>query len=201
MYFNYYTTQQMANLANNTGRNNAPDLINSVYFKQQVIKELQPLYLKDIKHAMFWKTQWYKVTTGLHTASEVLIMLSVILTFVAASAIIGDDNVSICALVAGGIGVLSRSLELFSQSTKKKSQKNTKNLNELLDRLGIDHKIPDIANDYNSIEEGSKDDSKDDSRDEPYNNINLEDFEMGLMRKTPDIESSNKKVKITKATI
>jgi hypothetical protein len=188
----------MASVTNIRKKSNSHNIVGSMSFKQQVINELQPSYLKDIKHAMFWKTEWYKVTNSLHTAAEVLIMISVILTFVSASAIIDAENVSICALVAGGIGVVSRSLELFSKSTKKKSQKNTDDLNELLGGLGIDHRVPDIANDYNSLEEGSRDESKDDSE----NDVNLGDFEMGLMRKKSGTDSPDKqKVKITKATI
>jgi hypothetical protein len=182
-----------------TGKHNTTNIFNSSAFKQQIINELQPSYMNDIKHAMFWKTRWYQITTNLNTASEVLIMLSVILTFVAASATIGEENVSICALVAGGIGVLSRSLKLFSQSTRKKSQKNTDDLNELLGNLGIDHKIPDIANDYNSLEEGSR--GSRGSREGTDNDINLKMFELGSMKKKSVNTSDKQKVKITKATI
>ena len=183
----------MANIAN-VPRNN--DTVSSQSFKQQIINDIQSHYSENIKHAMFWKTQWYKISTGLHTTSEVLIILSVILAFIAASSVIEYEYVSICALISGGLGVVSRSLELFSISTKKKSKKKTDELNELLCGRGIDHKVPDITNDYNSVEEGSregsregsKEDRRNESKDNLLGDMNLGDIEMGFLKKKPVAE-------------
>lgn len=167
--------------------NSTIDMIGSQAFKQKIISDIQSHYSENIKHAMFWKTEWYKITTGLHTTSEVLLIISVILAFLAGSSVIGEEYVSICALVSGGLGVISRSLELFSKSTKKNSQKKTDELNELLGGLGIDHRVPDIANDYNSVEGGSQKDSE----DEPTDGMTLGDVEMGFLKNKPLSESKN----------
>ena len=183
------TSTLMANIANVPGNT---DTVSSQAFKQQIINDIQSHYAEDIKYAMFWKTQWHKISTSLHTTAEVLIILSVILAFIAASSVIGDEYVSICALVSGGLGVVSRSLELFSASTRKKSKKKTDELNELLAGIGIDHKVPDITNDYNSVGEGSREGSGEDRRNESKDNLlddmNLGDIEMGFLKKRPVAE-------------
>ena len=109
------TASLIAHIANDPQTNSTSDLISSQSFKQKIINDIQIHYSDNIKHTMFWKTEWYKITTGLHTTSEVLLIISVILAFLAGSSVIGEEYVSICALASGGLGVISRSLELFSK--------------------------------------------------------------------------------------
>ena len=179
---------------NETSADNLIKLSNKK-FKHEILEVIQPSYKNDIKYAMEWRSTWHKISSWLGVIAEVLVGISILIAFIAASKIIPDGDGPFYAFVAGSFGSVSRILARFSDSAKKRSQKKTSELNELLSAIGINYKIPDITD--NNDDEPQTEPSKLSNTNNPINGSisDTEDVELGLDANT---NSPKKTVKVVK---
>jgi len=146
-------------------------------FKHEILEVIQPSYKNDIKYAVEWRGTWYKISSWLDVIAEVFIGISILVAFISASSIIPAGDGPLYAFISGSLGSVSRILARFSDSAKKRSQKKTSELNELLSAIGINYKIPDITD--NDDDESKTEPNKISNTNNTSNNSDI-DVELGL---------------------
>jgi hypothetical protein len=110
---------------------------------QHIVEEsvINPFILSEIKNLVKSRKIWKIVANVTETVSNVLVVVSAILTFASGT----YEGNGILAFIAGSISVTSLALMRFSDFSNNQSKNRNITLNELLDKINVQQMPMPIA--------------------------------------------------------
>lgn len=130
-------------LKNNSDTNRAllrKGIASKTFRKEIIEKYIRPGLEHEISTALTWRDRWIKISSVAYCVSEILSIIQTALGFTAAT-----YQLVILSFLAGIIGVISIGFTRFGAYSKNQSSEKTIRVNELFEVVGIQEKLPDMA--------------------------------------------------------
>jgi hypothetical protein len=125
-----------------TDATNEYKIIDNRDLRKKIITELlYPIYYKEVKSSLEWRIKWTELSSFFFIFTTIIVSMSSILSFSAPQ----FPNIPILSYIAGCVNIIALMSDRFAHYCVSQSSTNTKKTNILINSIGINDTIPDVA--------------------------------------------------------